>query len=92
MKRLLVVPATVLALFLLNSFVQKEKEAGGKTFAKASAAKLKGNKPGLSNIVFKSADGGKTWQDISQDLPETEQPVNFFAGGSDLYLQVKNVM
>lgn len=60
--------------------------------AKDSTFKLNRNKSGLVNIVFKSTDGGQTWQDISEGLPEIEQPVNFFAGESDLYLHVKNVM
>ena len=91
MKRLFVfVPAIFLVLFLLNSFVKKEKEVveetteGTKTFNR--------NKSVPVNIVFKSTDGGKTWQDISEGLPEIEQPVNFFAGESDIYLHVKNVM
>ena len=113
MKRLFVfVPAILLVLFLLNSFVKKEKEAGEKTtegiksftgvtlrdksltdpFAKVPGAKVNRNKSGLVNVVFKSTDGGQTWQDISEGLPEIEQPVNFFAGESDLYLHVKNVM
>jgi len=48
--------------------------------------------PGATNIIFQSKDGGKTWQDISQSLPENEQPEGFFAGESDLYLRVKDVM
>ncbi|MES2456148.1 MAG: exo-alpha-sialidase [Bacteroidota bacterium] len=68
MKKLFVfVPVLILALFLLNSFVLKEKEA-----------------------ILKSTDGGKTWQDISKGLPETERSINFYAGASDLYLNVKN--
>ncbi len=50
------------------------------------------NKSGLVNSVFKSIDGGRTWQDISEGLPEHEQPLNFFAGESDLYLYVNNGM
>jgi photosystem II stability/assembly factor-like uncharacterized protein len=113
MKRLFVfVPAILLVLFLLNSFVQKEKEAEEKTtegtksftgvtlrdkslidpLAKVPVAKINRNKPALVDIVFKSADGGQTWQDINEGLPAIEQPVNFFAGESDLYLHVKNVM
>lgn len=54
MKRIFVfVPTILLVLFLINSFVLKEKEAREKT-----------------NIVFKSTDGGQTWQDISKGLPE----------------------
>jgi len=61
-------------------------------FGKVPIAKVNRNKSGLVNIVFKSNDGGQTWQDISEGLPEIEQPVNFFAGESDLYLSIKNVM
>lgn len=113
MKRLFVfVPAILLVLFLINSFVLKEKETGEKTTegsksytgmtfrdksltdpsAKVPVAKVNRNKSGVVNIVYKSADGGQTWQDISDGLPEIEQPVNFFAGESDLYLQVKNAI
>lgn len=103
MKKLFVfVPAIILALFLLNSFVAKEKEEkkteGAKSstgltlrdhapvdsFKKAAVAKV--------NILYKSADGGKTWQDISEGLPEIEQPIKFSTGASGLYLHVKNVM
>lgn len=48
--------------------------------------------PGTTNIIFQSKDGGQTWQDISQGLPENEQPEGFFAGESDVYLRVKNIM
>jgi photosystem II stability/assembly factor-like uncharacterized protein len=48
--------------------------------------------PGATNIIFQSKDGGKTWQDISHGLPENEQPEDFFAGESEVYLRIKNVM
>ena len=35
-----------------------------------SQQKLNKNKPGVANIVFKSTDGGQTWEDISKGLPE----------------------
>lgn len=111
MKRLFVfVPAILLALFLLNSFVIKEKEGkkieGTKSvtgvtlrdqpltapFAKLSVAKVNRNKLTRVNILYKSVDDGQTWQDISEGLPEIEQPIKFSTGPSDLYLQVKNVM
>ena len=61
MKKLFVlVPAILLVFFLINSFVLKEKDA----------AKVIRNKLGLVNTVFKSTDGGQTWQDISKGLPE----------------------
>ncbi len=111
-KSIVYVPAILIVLFLLNSFVLKEKDAGEKTTAglksfkdlrpgdksqidpseKDSVFRPNGNKPGLASSVLKSIDGGLTWQDISEGLPETEQPVNFFAGESDLYLNVKNEM
>lgn len=50
------------------------------------------NKVGDSNILFQSMDGGLSWQDISEGLPAIEQPIQFFAGATDLYLKVKNVV
>jgi len=78
MKRLFVfVPVILLVLFLLNSFVLKEKESGP------------------VNIVFKSTDGGQTWQDISKGLPENLrengiQGNSFFANDKGLFLRVGN--
>jgi len=67
MKRLFVfIPATLLVLFLLNSFVLKEKEAEKKT--------TECSKPGPVNIVFKSTDGGQTWQGIIEAPSEIERP------------------
>jgi photosystem II stability/assembly factor-like uncharacterized protein len=48
--------------------------------------------PGATNIIFQSNDGGQTWQDISQGLPENESPEGFFAGESDVYLYVNKIM
>jgi photosystem II stability/assembly factor-like uncharacterized protein len=45
-----------------------------------------------TSILLQSRDGGLTWQDISDGLPEHEQPEGFFAGESDVYLHVKNGM
>jgi len=39
--------------------------------------------------ILQSKDGGKTWQDISNGLPETEAGVVFFAGASEIYLSTK---
>lgn len=47
---------------------------------------------GTANIVFKSTDGGQTWQDISEGLPEPVIDVygvsrnDFFADDNGLYL------
>jgi photosystem II stability/assembly factor-like uncharacterized protein len=47
---------------------------------------------GATNIILQSKDGGQTWQDISDGLPENEKPEGFFAGESDVYLRVNNEM
>ncbi|MFI5194705.1 MAG: WD40/YVTN/BNR-like repeat-containing protein [Chitinophagales bacterium] len=79
MKKLFVfVPAILLILFLINSFVPKETEAGEKTI-----------------VVFKSTDGGQTWQDVSKGLPENlrEDSIrgnSFFANDKGLFLRVGN--
>jgi len=66
MKRLFVfVPAILLVLFLLNSFVLKEKKTIDKT--------KKGAKSAYVPVIFRSTDGGQTWQDISAGLPENLQ-------------------
>ncbi|MEO6686693.1 MAG: hypothetical protein ABIN24_12040, partial [Dyadobacter sp.] len=86
MKRLFVfVPAILLVLFLINSFVLKEKDA----------AKVIRNKSGLVDIVFKSTDGGQTWKDISKGLPENLRKDSirgnsFFANDKGLFLRVGN--
>jgi photosystem II stability/assembly factor-like uncharacterized protein len=53
------------------------------------------SKSGLVNTVFKSTDGGQTWQDISKGLPENLRKdsirVNsFFANDKGLFLRVGN--
>jgi photosystem II stability/assembly factor-like uncharacterized protein len=45
-----------------------------------------------TSIILQSKDGGQTWQDISLDLPEKEQPQGFFAGASEVYLRTNGVM
>jgi photosystem II stability/assembly factor-like uncharacterized protein len=53
------------------------------------------NKTDAANLVFKSADGGQTWQDISEGLPEKLQEDaiqrdGLFADDSGLYLRAGN--
>jgi photosystem II stability/assembly factor-like uncharacterized protein len=55
-----------------------------------SQQKLNKNKSEGSNIVFKSADGGQTWQDISEGLPGNLEGAGFFAIESGLYLRAGN--
>jgi len=61
-------------------------------FTKAPANNVNRTKSGLANIVFKSMDGGQTWQDISEGLPENLQREGvqgdaFFANDSGLYIR-----
>ena len=60
-----------------------------------SQQKLNGNKPGAVNLVFKSTDGGQTWQDISKGLPENlledgMRGNSIFANDKGLFLKVGN--
>ena len=88
MKRLFVfVPAILPVLFILTSFVLKEKKAGEKTTESTRSA--------LVPIIFRSADGGQTWQDISEGLPENLRREGvrrdgFFATDSGLFLRAGN--
>ncbi|MCF6407291.1 hypothetical protein L3C95_30635 [Chitinophaga filiformis] len=55
----------------------------------------KTEKAGTAKIVFKSTDGGETWQDISKGLPENLpqdgiQGNSFFANEKGLFLKVGN--
>ena len=56
----------------------------------------KRDKAGTANIVFRSTDGGQTWKDISEGLPETvkdEYDIGrnvFFADDNGLYLTTRN--
>ena len=55
-----------------------------------SQEELKTDKGGAANFIFKSADGGQTWQDIGQRLPENLQEKDIqaiFANDNGLYLR-----
>ncbi|MEO7263508.1 MAG: hypothetical protein ABIW38_01285 [Ferruginibacter sp.] len=54
--------------------------------------KQKETVPAAANIIFKSIDGGLTWQDISKGLPENMQGEGFFANDKELYLAVGNML
>ena len=53
-------------------------------------AKQKTDKVGAANIIFKSTDGGQTWQDISEGLPENSQADGFIEKDSELYIGAEN--
>jgi photosystem II stability/assembly factor-like uncharacterized protein len=61
----------------------------------ASQQNLNTNKSQTVNVVFKSTDGGETWQDISEGLPENLnragiQGDDFFANDNGLYLHAES--
>ena len=84
----------LLTFLLVDPAVEYSPTSPTKTFESIAADPTAPNdvKPGATNIIFQSKDGGETWQDISHGLPENDQPEGFFAGESDLYLRVKNVI
>lgn len=47
----------------------------------------KRDKAAVANIVFKSTDGGQTWQDISKGLPESPEEGGVYANESGLWLR-----
>lgn len=52
--------------------------------------KQKRDKAGAANIIFKSTDGGQTWQDISEGLPENLQADGFVEKDSEVYISAGN--
>ncbi len=56
----------------------------------SNTAKAECVKPVANNIIFQSADGGQTWQDISAGLPEGLQAQRFFASDDELFLGAEN--
>lgn len=52
----------------------------------------KSGKAGPPNIVFKSTDGGQTWQNISKGLPKNIEEGGFVANNSELFLHAENGM
>lgn len=55
-----------------------------------SQQKLQNQKPVAANIVLRSADGGQTWQDVSEGLPENAEPVGFVEKGNTVYVRAGN--
>ncbi|MBU1821486.1 MAG: exo-alpha-sialidase [Bacteroidetes bacterium] len=50
----------------------------------------KSEKTGAANIIFKSTDGGQTWQDISDGLPVDVQADGLVENENELYLRAGN--
>ncbi|HTF27229.1 MAG TPA: hypothetical protein VK625_00215, partial [Flavitalea sp.] len=82
----------ILALLVLFQFPfasDKSLEFPASSPATASQQKQKRDKTGAENMVFKSTDGGQTWQDISEGQPwqvHSLRRTGFFANDNGLYL------
>ena len=68
--------------------------SSGDSVFHASGASYQDMEQGMSasNIIFQSADGGQTWQDISEGLPGNMQASGFCAGGTERYLRTEKGM
>ena len=78
------IPAFLLLFTIFSFSLLPDTHPGQKT-----------EKAGTAKIVFKSTDGGLTWQDISKGLPEnlrvdSIRGNSFFANDKGLFLQVGN--
>ena len=83
----------LLPLLLLPFASYMALESSASSQGTASVQNQKRDKTGTANIVFKSTDGGQTWQDISKGLPENLQEDdikgnNFYANDKGLFLKV----
>lgn len=83
-----------LAALLLVPFLScnQASELPQESLIQDSLQNQKREQTGTANIVFRSTDGGKTWQDISDGLPESAKEDNeggqrtFFADANGLWL------
>jgi photosystem II stability/assembly factor-like uncharacterized protein len=84
----------VLSVFSSSPTLENPSSTTTSTLNSATANSTPANdvEPTATNIILQSKDGGQTWQDISLDLPENEEPKDFFAGESDVYMRIKNAM
>ncbi|WAC10106.1 WD40/YVTN/BNR-like repeat-containing protein [Dyadobacter pollutisoli] len=81
-----------LVLFQFPFPFDQELEFPQSTSLLNSEQKQKSDKTGAANIIFKSADGGQTWQDISEGLSEDLQEDGiprdgFLANDDGIYLR-----
>ncbi|MEJ7588653.1 MAG: sialidase family protein [Ferruginibacter sp.] len=84
-----------LLLFPFLSACDRALEFPPSSLLPNSQQKQKREKAGTTKIVFKSTDGGQTWQDISKGLPENLRKDSirgnsFFANDKGLFLRVGN--
>jgi len=95
----IIYPFAFLLLFQFFSSCDQAEDLKQPSQASAlpdSLQNKKTDKAGTANIVFRSADSGQTWQDISDGLPEPEQDEYgdgrnvFFTDDSGLWLSAGN--
>src|SRR5688500_19357021 len=55
-----------------------------------SQQKLNKSKSGVANIVFRSTDGGQSWQNISEGLPGDKLEGSLFVNDRGFYLRTGN--
>ena len=84
-----------LLLFQLSFVLDRALEYPKSSPVPASQLKQKSDKAVAVNIIFKSTDGGQTWQDISAGLPENLQEEGIQRDGfvekdSELYIRTGN--
>lgn len=77
-------------MFLFSLAFQQAVESPQSAPRPACQPTQKCVKAGAANIIFKSTDGGQTWQDISAGLPEQVQADDFVEKDNELYLRTKN--
>jgi len=87
-----VIYALILPLVVVSGLVFANREIKNETSKKSDP---KTDKAGPAKIVFKSTDGGQTWQDISKGLPEnlrvdSIRGNSIFANDKGLFLRVGN--
>jgi photosystem II stability/assembly factor-like uncharacterized protein len=87
-----VIYTLLLPLIVVSGLVFANREIKNE---KSKKANPKTEKAGTANIVFRSTDGGQTWQDISKGLPENLRKDSirgnsFFANDKGLFLRVGN--
>jgi hypothetical protein len=79
-------------LFQLPFLCNEALNAPASALTAENTKKPKTNKSDAANIVFRSTDGGQTWQDISQGLPVNSKGGVFFSNENELYFRAGNVM
>jgi photosystem II stability/assembly factor-like uncharacterized protein len=92
-KSIMVMKICKLAFLLLFQFLlacNETVEVSAPSPVGDGQQKQKNNQALAANIVFKSADGGQTWQDISEGLPGDKLEGSHFVNERGFYLRTGN--